>query len=116
MQVSRMERTKMNNAYISGPITGVKDFNKPLFDKTAKRWRDAGWTVTNPHDLDNGDYSRNWVFYLRRDIKALMDCDVLVELPDSFLSPGAQLERHIAERLGMPIYGHNYVHAPSGKN
>ena len=36
--------------YISGPMTGIKDLNYPLFNSIAKRLSDAGYAVENPAD------------------------------------------------------------------
>lgn len=37
--------------YVSGPMTGHPDLNRPAFDAAAKRLRDEGHFVINPHDL-----------------------------------------------------------------
>ena len=38
--------------YLAGPMTGVKDFNYPAFDKAAKRLRQNGNFVFSPADND----------------------------------------------------------------
>lgn len=37
--------------YISGPMTGHPDLNRPAFDAAAKRLRENGHFAINPHDL-----------------------------------------------------------------
>lgn len=100
----------LNRIYLAGPITGIPEYNKPAFDKAAAAWRKAGWEVVNPLELDDGDYSQPWHFYLRRDIPHLVTCDAIAILPGSEFSKGARLERHIAEALGMPVFGAGFTH------
>jgi hypothetical protein len=64
-----------------------------------------GYTVSNPAEYGS-DPSSSWAACLRRDIKDLVDCDVLVQLPGWENSPGASLEGDIARRLGMHILSH----------
>lgn len=42
----------MKHLYISGPITGMPDLNFPAFHAAAAALRAAGYTVTNPAELD----------------------------------------------------------------
>lgn len=37
--------------YISGPMTGHPDLNRPAFEAATKRLRERGHFVINPHDL-----------------------------------------------------------------
>lgn len=37
--------------YVSGPMTGHPDLNRPAFDAAAKRLREEGHFVINPHDF-----------------------------------------------------------------
>lgn len=90
--------------YISGPITGMEDGNKQIFDKSANKLREIGYDTLNPWDLDLIDKQSNWKNNLRRDIKYLVDCDAVLLLPGWELSPGAELEVTIAYYLGMGFY------------
>jgi hypothetical protein len=87
--------------YLSGPMTGLPGVNFPAFHAMTGQLRDAGYTVTNPSELnpDGG----TWSECMRRDIKALMDCDTVARLPGWRSSSGARLEVLIAERLGMKV-------------
>ncbi len=89
--------------YISGPMTGHKDLNSPAFTAAAFLLRDGGYDVVNPAEL-NPYPNTEWSQCLRRDIAALMDCDSVLMLPGWMDSKGANLERHIAAELGMPIH------------
>jgi hypothetical protein len=91
----------MKRIYISGPMTGLPEFNFPAFHATAESLRAQGHLVTNPAEL-NPD-STSWSDCMRRDIAALMDCDTVATLPGWEHSKGARLEVLIAERLGMTV-------------
>lgn len=89
--------------YLSGPMTGLKDFNKPVFFKAAEILRAAGLRVFNP--AENGlPSSAPWNEHMRADIKALMDCHVIAMLPGWEASEGAGIELRLACDLGMRVY------------
>jgi hypothetical protein len=88
--------------YLSGPMTGLPDFNRPAFNAMAKLFIERGYDVVNP--VDNGlTDSAKWEEHMRAAIKALMDCTHIVMLPGYEKSRGAMLEMHIARALGLCI-------------
>ena len=103
--------------YIAGPMSGVEDFNFPLFFETEKKLKELGYEVINPAYNDGEtleealamagtpDKPNNpWSYYMRRDLPHVLDVDALCVLPDWRRSKGASLEVHIAQALGLPIY------------
>lgn len=92
----------MTRVYLSGPMTGIPQWNFPAFNAEAVRLRAAGFDVVNPAEL-NPDTSMTWHECMRADIKALCDCDTLALLPGWEGSQGAHLELHIAHRLGLRV-------------
>lgn len=98
---------KGSKLYLSGKITGVKNLNKPLFNKVAKILRKRGYEVINPFDLDklarSNKKNMTWGDYLRRDIPYLCICDGVVFLPGWHSSRGANLEWKVASGLDMPM-------------
>jgi len=89
--------------YISGPISGRPNLNAPAFFAAAAALRQAGHSAINPHDVCRSIKATEWADCMRADIKALCDCDAIALLPGWELSQGAQLELHIAHRLGLMI-------------
>lgn len=87
--------------YISGPMTGVPEFNAPAFREAADLVRAAGDDPVNPAELC--DPSWTWQQCMRADIAALCTCDAILLLPGWERSNGAQLELHIAHRIGLEI-------------
>lgn len=90
--------------YLSGGMSNLPEFNFPAFHRAAASLRARGIEVVNPAELDAADTEpKTWAEYLRRDIKALMDCDCIAMLPGWRDSKGATLENHIAQQLGMQV-------------
>ena len=91
--------------YISGGMSGLPDFNFPAFHRAAAHLRSIGYVVVNPAEMDemHPGESLTWEQYLRRDIRALMDCSQIAMLPGWQRSRGARLEYHIATELGMAV-------------
>lgn len=92
----------MKRVYISGPMSGLPNHNFPAFYAAADLLRVAGFDPVNPAEL-NPDTGRQWHEYLRADLKALCDCDMLALLPGWERSEGAHLEVHVAHRLRIEI-------------
>ena len=88
--------------YISGPMTGLPEFNFPAFNAAAAQLRSLGYEVINPAEFGEGE-GKTWADYMRKDIKALMDCTHVAVLPGWENSKGARLEVYLAGQLGMPV-------------
>jgi hypothetical protein len=93
--------------YLSGPMTGVPQFNAPAFNAEAAWYRALGYEVVNPAEvkLANG---ATWADYMRADLPLMMTCTRIHMLPGWQMSKGASLEHHIARELGFEV-----THAPS---
>lgn len=105
----------MTRLYLSGPMTGIPELNFPAFNAAAARLRASGYEVTNPAEMDAADPAPlTWEQYLRRDIRALLDCEAIALLPGWEKSRGAKLEKHVAEALGMrAIYVNDFSSRPA---
>jgi hypothetical protein len=98
--------------YLSGPMTGLPDYNRPAFDALAEELRAQGYTVFNPADVGERDVIRSRSWYMRRDIEGLMKSDKVYVLPGYAESAGALLEIQIAKELELPVI---YATHPSVK-
>lgn len=105
--------------YISGPITGIPNSNRPAFAEAAQILRLAGHEPVNPIELDHShdgpcrgsdipdaDHrpqppSHKYGCYLKADILALMDCDAIMFLEGWQFSRGARTEGAVAGALGI---------------
>ena len=81
------------------------DYNYPLFNKIAQELRSRHHEVCNPAELDQEEPGMlTWEEYLRRDIKVMLDYDVIVLLPEWETSRGARFEVNVGDVLQMYIF------------
>ena len=92
---------KVLTIYISGPISGLPDGNRPAFAAVSAALRSWGWNVVNPHDLFNAEVEESWEGYMRKDLAALLACTHIVMLPGWEQSRGARLEKTVADAVGI---------------
>lgn len=80
------------------------DWNFPAFNQAAEKLRNMGYVVCNPAENIGGytGMSRNW--YLKHDLKQLMDCESIVLIDQWWRSNGATMEFVVADTLNMPAY------------
>lgn len=88
--------------YISGPMTGLPDFNYPAFHAAAAELRGAGLHVENPAESKAPDCN-SWIGYMRLAVAQLATCDYVVTLPGWERSRGARIEVELARGLGFPV-------------
>lgn len=94
-------------AYLSGPMTGYADYNRPAFRRAAYELRDRGYTVLSP--AEDSDETTDWDDCLRKDLIHLTKVTMVVVLPDWERSRGARLEVAVGAALGLPIYTYGGV-------
>jgi hypothetical protein len=87
--------------YIAGPMSGLPGYNRPAFEAAQRALRHAGYDVQSPHTIDAGGEERSWTWYMRRAIRLLLECDGVALLVGWQESPGASMERYVAQRIGM---------------
>jgi hypothetical protein len=103
--------------YISGPMTGLPEFNYPAFHDAARRWRIKypDWEIVNPAEHFDGITTLSRATYLRKDFAEVLESDALALLPGWEESAGATLEVAIADALGLPKFHaltYNEIAAP----
>lgn len=86
--------------YLSGPMTGIADNNFPEFHKWAELLRSTGYEVVSPAEIQEAG---TWELCLRADLRELCTCDGIALMPGWEKSKGANLELHVAHRLGMHV-------------
>lgn len=95
--------------YLSGPMTGLPEFNFPTFHKAAKQLRSHGLDIANPAEINHGEDestrgTKPYQVYLRAAVKMLLDCDAIVMLPGWELSRGCLTEFYIATACQYTIF------------
>jgi hypothetical protein len=119
--------TVLEHVYVCGPMTGIPQFNFPLFDSVTATLRSLGFTVTSPSELDDPETraaalaspdgapgsgtasDETWGDFLSRDVKLIADGGIqaIVVLEGWEKSRGARLETFCANALcGLPVYAY----------
>lgn len=86
--------------YISGPMTGIKDFNRPNFEIAEKELSAHGFAVYNPGRLILPE-EFNSEDLMKIDLAALSCCDAIYLLHGWSNSKGCNIECWQAEKIGM---------------
>lgn len=113
--------------YISGPITGIYEGNKSVFEAAERDLSNQGYEVVNPHKLDHSRAEKMQLEfdeeqsnglsleqmkekvdkihaeYMRTDIKALCECSHMALLPGFANSKGAKMEIEVAKMIKIDI-------------
>ena len=105
-----MTHVEGRRVYLSGPMTGIKDWNKAAFDEAEirlfKLWANIVW---NPAEDAKGFVRLNFSHEncMRHELKVLCNevtpFDLLVSLPGWEQSAGARLEREVAVACGIEV-------------
>lgn len=87
--------------YIAGKVSGeVYPECYAKFKATQTKIEKAGFTAINPLDVVD-DENANWHGAMKLCLKALLDCDAILFLPDFTESKGAKVEYQLANALSM---------------
>jgi hypothetical protein len=86
--------------YIAGPISGIKDHNRPMFNKVAAELSDLGHSVLNPATLPDGLSQGQ---YMQICLLMVAVAGELVMLPGWERSEGAYIEFLLAKKSGKTI-------------
>lgn len=101
--------------YLSGPMSGLPEYNYPAFDRAAERLRAKGYTVVSPTEVGSDletklgaeRFSLWYQDYVKANLIALLDCNAIILLPGWRDSQGAKLELHVAQVLGFEEFCYN---------
>ena len=102
--------------YLSGPMTGIKDFNRPAFNDAADFIRShLEWDVWNPAEHDGPEIEQYverrklpahvWQEVMNKDLEIVKtQCWAVVMLHGWMESIGARMELDEALRTGLKVY------------
>lgn len=101
--------------YISGPMTGLPNYNHDEFHRVYDLLVSKGFDVFNPaairlrdiphgyKPIDQNDARRVWQAYMKECVRHIPDCRLIVTLQGWRESEGAMCEVRIAEMLGIEV-------------
>ena len=89
--------------FLSGPMTGIEEYNYPAFNEAARDLRGKGFLVLNPAEHVS-DPDAPWNELIRRSLDILLQTNKMAVLPGWENSRGAVTEVTMANILGIPIY------------
>jgi hypothetical protein len=92
--------------YISGPMTGLPDFNYPAFEAAEEALQLRGLNVKSPHRIPHpeDDLLKTWEYFMREALKIQLECTHQLMLPGWDKSKGGRREFDIALDLCMPVW------------
>lgn len=98
--------------YISGPMTGIPEYNYPMSELVTKELRAKGYIIVTPTEVGNAleaeygveRYALSYPEYIKANVIALLDCASIILLPGWRDSTGAKLELHIAQTMKMTVW------------
>jgi Domain of unknown function (DUF4406) len=92
--------------YLSGPMSGIKDYNKEAFNHAEAQLNIRGIKCINPWRRGMYHHDRPKSFHMRRDFLDILHRDTknIVLLDGWENSTGARAEVLIAQEIGLPIY------------
>lgn len=109
----------MVEVYISGKMTGLPDYGKEYFEYAEKYIKQVLKENTNEYLVIHNPYKMALDLskkkgqsleeipreeFMKRDLRALLNCHMIFMLPNYIDSQGAQLELQIARELKIPIF------------
>lgn len=90
---------EMKKVFISGPMTGLPNYNREAFDEAEEMLLKAGFTVVNPAKF--GIDGMTDADIARIDLNALLSCNYIYQLEGWTYSKGASAEWSIALWAGI---------------
>lgn len=88
--------------FITGPMTGLPDYNRDSFDKAAKTIEALGHIPLNPYRQDFVDTKRTWGECMLASLLLLLEADAILALEGAENSTGSGIERVFAARMDLP--------------
>ncbi|MBQ6409741.1 DUF4406 domain-containing protein [Candidatus Saccharibacteria bacterium] len=102
INVSNIHKTQ--TVYLSGPMTGLPDYNRAAFNMRAEAFKALGYTVLNPAEISvTHGTDKAYSFYLKRALRMMLSADVVYVFGSWYKSTGVRLELQVAGMLDMPV-------------
>ncbi len=98
--------------YLAGPMRHFPEFNFPAFMGYGEMLKEMGFQVFNPAERDTiqdnfnpkKDKAKSLKWYMKYDLPAVCDSDLVAVITGWEHSQGARLEIHVAREIGVPVF------------
>lgn len=110
--------------YISLPITGCEDTVRQRYEEAVKNVKEMynvygrDIDIVSPVDIDvididdiNFDSTKDWAYWMGRDLETLLRCDTIYMSEGWENSKGCRVEKACAEASGLLVIKYNDWHA-----
>lgn len=95
-------------AYLSGPMTGIPEYNYPEFERVTKYLRAKDMEVVSPHEIpapvEELKDEALWEYYMAKCKEQVAECDTIILMEGWPESRGARQELQWAIEQHMPVY------------
>lgn len=88
--------------FITGPMTGLPDYNRDSFDNAAKTIEALGHTPLNPYRQELVDAGKTWGECVLSSLLQLLQADAILALEGAENSTGSTIEQVFAARMKLP--------------
>lgn len=88
--------------YVSGPMTGLPEFNYPAFAAATTLLEGKGHMVLSPHSVGQHE-GWEWEDYMKAAVQLQTECDAVYMLPGWSRSRGGRVEHGLATTFGQSI-------------
>jgi len=92
---------KERRIYLCGPMSGLPEYNYPVFHQAAADLAKKGYIVVSPA-RGKPDSTLGWADYLKIGLADVLLAQAVALLPGWECSQGATLEVYVAQALGIP--------------
>jgi len=99
---------EVKKVFISGPMTGLPDFNRKAFFEAEEKLRNAGFSVFNPAWLRFDEFWDSKAI-ATVDLAALSQCDYIYQLEGWENSLGATAEWEAANWMHVMVVNHSWL-------
>lgn len=90
--------------YLSGPMTGLPDYNRAAFNLREEAFKAKGYCVLNPARIsEKAGPAHAYEWYLKRALQMMLQADAVYVFGDVSRSRGVDAELRLARELNMPV-------------
>lgn len=100
--IMQLTNKKTIKIYISGSMSGIENYNYSAFNKAELELQALGLVVINPATIKVEDW-KQWSDYMREALRMMLDANAIYLLKGWEESKGANIEKELAEKLGMKV-------------